>query len=282
LRLGVYAFSLLIKYINKVTFKITLLGTGTSFGVPMIACKCPVCLSSDPKDNRLRSSVLIESGGQNIIIDTGPDFRYQMLRSKTMHLDGILITHAHKDHTAGLDDVRAFNWINGTPAMVYGESEVLESLRREFAYAFSDSKYPGLPEINLHSIDETPFFIGNIQITPIRVLHHQLPVLGFRIGDFTYITDSNHVSETEFSKIIGSKVIVINGLRHESHISHFNLNQALALIEQWRPQQAYITHISHQMGLHKDVNAILPSGVELGYDGLSFTLDENGFTVLTS
>jgi phosphoribosyl 1,2-cyclic phosphate phosphodiesterase len=265
-----------------VTFKITLLGTGTSFGVPMIACKCPVCLSSDPKDNRLRSSVLIESGGQNIIIDTGPDFRYQMLRSKTMHLDGILITHAHKDHTAGLDDVRAFNWINGTPAMVYGESEVLESLRREFAYAFSDSKYPGLPEINLHSIDENPFFIGNIQIIPIRAHHHRLPVLGFRIGDFTYITDSNHVPKSEFSKIAGSKVIVINGLRHESHISHFNLNQALALIEQWKPQQAYITHISHQMGLHKDVNAILPDGVELGYDGLSFTVDENSFTVLSS
>ncbi len=268
--------------INKVTCKITLLGTGTSLGVPMIACKCPVCLSSNTKDKRLRSSVLIETEGKNIIIDTGPDFRYQMLRSNTLYLDGILITHAHKDHTAGLDDVRAFNWINSSPANVYGEPDVLESLRQEFAYAFSESKYPGLPEIVLHDIDENPFYIGDIPIIPIRVMHHRLPILGFRIGDFTYITDSNYVPETEFDKIIGSKVIVIDGLRIKPHISHFNLEQAIELIQKWKPQQAYITHISHQMGLHDEVNKRLPEGIELGYDGLCFSIDETGVTVLTS
>lgn len=262
--------------------KITLLGTGTSLGVPMIACKCPVCLSSDSKDKRLRSSVLIEAEGKNILIDTGPDFRYQMLRSNTLHLDAILITHAHKDHTAGLDDVRAFNWINSTPANVYGEPDVLESLRREFAYAFSETKYPGLPEIVLHKIDENePFYIDDILIIPIRVMHHRLPVLGFRIGDFTYITDSNYISEAEFHKIAGSKVIVINGLRHEPHLSHFSLEQSLELIEKWKPQQAYITHISHQMGLHRDVNQTLPDGVQLGYDGLSFSINGSGITHLT-
>ncbi len=257
---------------NKVTSKITFLGTGTSLGVPMIACKCPVCLSTDPKDKRLRSSVLVEISGKNIIIDTGPDFRYQMIRSNTAHLDGILITHAHKDHTAGLDDVRAYNWLNGTPANVFGEPGVLESLRREFSYAFSESDYPGRPEIVLHGINENTFYIGDIPIIPIRVMHHKLPVLGFRIGDFTYITDSNHVPEREYDKIIGSKVIVINGLRHEPHISHFNLDQAVELIKIWNPDKGYITHISHQLGLHNEINSKLPQGIELGYDGLTITI----------
>lgn len=260
--------------------KITLLGTGTSLGVPMVACQCPVCRSTDPRDKRLRASVLAEANGRNIIIDTGPDFRYQMLRSDTSHLEGILITHAHKDHTAGLDDVRALNWINSTPAHVYGEPNVLESLRQEFAYAFSESKYPGLPEIVLHGIDEHSFEIAGIPIIPIRVMHHRLPVMGFRIGDFTYITDANYIAEEEYPKILGSKVVVIDGLRHEPHISHFNLQQALDLIAIWKPEQAYITHISHQLGRYRDVNPTLPKGVELGYDGLSFEINGNKFRVL--
>lgn len=247
---------------------ITILGSGTSLGVPMIACKCPVCISSNSKDKRLRSSVLIEASGKNIVIDTGPDFRQQMLQNKVMHLNGILFTHEHKDHTAGLDDVRAFNWINGTLANVYGESRVLDSLRQEFSYAFSESKYPGLPEIILHEIGEKPFSFEGIEIVPIRVMHHKLPVLGFRIEDFTYITDANTIPEPEFEKLVGTKVLVIDGLRHEPHISHFSLQQALDVISLVKPEQAFITHISHQLGLHHEVNKMLPQGVELAYDGL--------------
>ena len=246
----------------------------------MVACQCPVCRSTDPRDKRLRSSVLVEANGKNFIIDTGPDFRYQMLRSNITHLEGILITHAHKDHTAGLDDVRALNWINSTPANVYGEPNVLESLRQEFSYAFSESKYPGLPEIVLHGIDEHPFEVEGIPIIPIRVMHHHLPVMGFRIGDFTYITDANYIAEEEFPKIEGSKVVVIDGLRHEPHISHFHLQQALDLIAIWKPERAFITHISHQLGRYRDVNPTLPKGVELGYDGLSFEISGNNFRVL--
>lgn len=211
---------------------------------------------------------MIEASGKNIVIDTGPDFRQQMLQNKVMHLNGILFTHEHKDHTAGLDDVRAFNWINGTLANVYGESRVLDSLRQEFSYAFSESKYPGLPEIILHEIGEKPFSFEGIEIVPIRVMHHKLPVLGFRIEDFTYITDANTIPEPEFEKLVGTKVLVIDGLRHEPHISHFSLQQALDVISLVKPEQAFITHISHQLGLHHEVNKMLPQGVELAYDGL--------------
>lgn len=254
------------------TSKITFLGTGTSLGVPMIACQCPICHSSDKKDKRLRSSVLIEIEGRNILIDAGPDFRWQMLRSKTLHLDGILITHEHKDHTAGLDDVRAFNWLNNTPCHVYAEERVLKSLRQEFAYAFSESKYPGLPEVILNEIDDHPFAIEGIQIIPIRAMHHRLPVFGFRIGDFTYITDANYIPKEEYHKIYGSKVLVLNGLRPEPHVSHFSLPQALEMIEVLKPERAYITHISHQLGFHRTVNDTLPPGVELAYDGLQIEI----------
>lgn len=264
------------------TSKITFLGTGTSLGVPMIACQCPICHSSDKKDKRLRSSVLIEIEGKNILIDAGPDFRWQMLRSKTLHLDGILITHEHKDHTAGLDDVRAFNWINSKPAQVYGESRVLMSLRQEFAYAFSESKYPGLPEVILNEINEQPFIIQDIRVIPIRVFHHRLPVLGFKIGDFAYITDANQLPVDEYSKISGVKVLVINGLRYEPHISHFSIGEALDLIKELKPQKAYITHISHQLGLHREVNSNLPENVELAYDGLQLIIDESGVCVVES
>lgn len=238
----------------------------------MIACKCAVCNSPNSRDKRLRSSVLIEAEGKNIVIDTGPDFRQQMLQNNVSHLDGILFTHEHKDHTAGLDDVRAFNWINGTLANVYGESRVLDSLRKEFSYAFSESKYPGLPEIILHEIGEMPFIIEGIEIVPIRVMHHKLPVLGFRIKDFTYITDAKTIPESEYDKMLGTKVLVIDGLRNEPHISHFSLQEALDVISLVKPEQAYITHISHQLGLHNEVNKMLPKGVELAYDGLRLTI----------
>ncbi|GAO28719.1 MBL fold metallo-hydrolase [Geofilum rubicundum] len=192
------------------SLRVTILGSGTSLGVPMIACPCMVCQSSNPKDKRLRSSVLVQSGETNLVIDTGPDFRMQMLQSGTTHLEGILITHCHKDHTAGLDDVRAFNWINNTKAHVYAEASVIKSLRQEFAYAFSESKYPGLPDIILNKIDEQPFEVEGLPVIPIRVMHHLLPVLGFRIGDFCYLTDTNHVPENQFSKIRGSKVLVVD------------------------------------------------------------------------
>ncbi|MGQ1948053.1 MBL fold metallo-hydrolase [Geofilum sp. OHC36d9] len=252
--------------------KVTVLGSGTSLGVPMIACKCKVCQSENIKDKRLRASVLIQVGDKNIVIDAGPDFRMQMLRSGIAHLEAILITHCHKDHTAGLDDVRAFNWINKTPAHVYAEPMVIKSLRQEFAYAFSDHKYPGLPEINLHKINVEPFKVADVPVIPIRVMHYKMPVLGFRIGDFTYLTDTNHVPQESYSKIMGSKVLIVDGLRIEPHLSHFNLQQALDFIAQVKPEKAYITHISHQMGLHDEVNALLPKGVELAYDGLTFDI----------
>ncbi|TCO09172.1 MBL fold metallo-hydrolase [Natronoflexus pectinivorans] len=251
---------------------ITILGSGTSLGVPMIACKCIVCRSTNPKDKRLRSSVLIQTAGKNIVIDAGPDFRQQMLASGISHLDAILITHAHKDHTAGLDDVRAFNWINNTHANVYAEASVIESIKQEFAYAFSESKYPGLPEIVLNNIDNKPFIVDSLPVVPIRVMHHRLPVLGFRIGDFSYITDANHIPEGEYEKLYGTKLLVIDGLRYEPHISHFTLQQALEVIDRINPERAYITHISHQLGLHSEVNKTLPPGVELAFDGLRLEL----------
>ncbi len=251
---------------------ITILGSGTSMGVPMIGCNCSVCSSSDSRDKRLRSSVLLEADGKNIVIDTGPDFRQQMLQNHVAHLDGVLLTHEHNDHIAGLDDVRAFNWINGSFVNVYGESRVLKSLRKGFPYAFSETKYSGLPEIKLNEIGEKPFFVEGIKILPIRVMHHKLPILGYRIDDFTYITDVNSIPESEFDKIIGTKVLVIVGLRKEPHISHYSLCQALEVIEKVKPEKAYITHISHQLGLHSEINKTLPEGVELAYDGLKIEL----------
>jgi phosphoribosyl 1,2-cyclic phosphate phosphodiesterase len=255
---------------KQVKLKVTILGSGTSLGVPVIGCNCRVCSSKNEKDKRLRTSALIQIEDVNILIDAGPDFRGQMLKSNTHHLEAILLTHEHRDHTAGLDDVRAFNWINGSPVNVYAESNVLDSLRQMFFYAFAESKYPGVPEFLVHEIGEDVFFINNIKVTPIRGVHSKLPVLGFRIGAFTYITDMNYIAPNQIEKIAGSKVIVINGLRHEYHHSHFNLQQALDLIRIWKPKQAYITHISHQLGLHEEVNKTLPEGVELAYDGLCF------------
>ena len=250
------------------TIKITFLGTGTSQGVPVIACPCAVCASDDPHDKRLRCSALIQTGGKNILIDSGPDFRQQMLRAKITHLDAILFTHGHKDHTAGLDDVRAYNYVQQRPMDIYAEERVQKILRREFAYIFAEEKYPGVPELNIHTIDETPFAIDQITVIPIRVMHLNLPVLGFRIGQLAYLTDANNISEKEKDKLRGLNCLVVNGLRLKPHLSHFTLNEALALIDDLKPKQAYITHISDQLGFHQQIQATLPLNVFLAYDGL--------------
>lgn len=250
--------------------KVKILGTGASQGVPVIACDCKVCQSTDPNDHRLRTSALVEVNGVNIVIDAGPDFRQQMLREKVKDIDVILITHEHRDHIAGLDDVRAFNFMNQKPIDIYAEKRAQKVIKSEFFYSFEEKKYPGAPQINLHNLGLEPFNIKNVEITPIQVFHYKLPVFGFRIGDFSYITDANYISEEEKEKLIGTKYLVINALRKRKHISHYSLSEALDLIKQLSPKRAYITHISHQMGLHHDINEELPRGVSLAYDGLHF------------
>lgn len=254
--------------------KITFLGTGTSQGVPVIACKCDVCRSSDFRDKRLRSSVLIEFNNKTFVIDTGPDFRQQMLREKVEDITAILFTHEHKDHIAGLDDIRAFNYIHKRPMEVFADERVQKALRREYAYVFAEDKYPGIPEMITHTIDNTPFFIDDTQIIPIRLMHHKLPILGFRIDDFTYLTDTNYIEPIEKEKIKGTKVLVVNALRKKKHISHFNLEQALNLIDEIKPEKAYLTHISHLMGKHEDIEKELPDNVKFSYDGLKIRLIE--------
>lgn len=248
--------------------KITFLGTGTSQGVPVIACNCRTCLSERTEDKRLRSSILVEKNDQSIIIDTGPDFREQMLRENVKRLDAVLFTHEHRDHIAGLDDVRAYNFILKKSMDVYGEERVLKVLQDEFPYIFSKRKYPGVPEISFHLINENPFKIGKMNIHPVRAMHYRLPVLGFRIDDFAYITDANQISDKEKEKLSGLKIFVVCALRKKRHISHYTLNEALQLIHELNPQTAYLTHISHQMGLHDEIQQELPENVYLAYDRL--------------
>ncbi|QHL86792.1 MBL fold metallo-hydrolase [Nibribacter ruber] len=252
--------------------KITLLGTGTSQGVPVIGCECEVCRSLDYRDKRLRVSVHVEVEGKSLIIDSGPDFRQQMLRERIKRVDALLFTHEHKDHTAGMDDIRAFNFMQHIDMPVYADPRVLRQLQQEFSYIFTNTTYPGVPRVELNPIQNEPFMVVGQQVTPIAVMHHKLPVFGFRIGDFTYITDANFISEEEKDKIRGSKILVLNALRKEPHISHFSLPEALSLIEELAPEQAYLTHISHLLGLHREVEQELPPHVRLAYDGLSFTL----------
>ncbi|MGQ1911515.1 MBL fold metallo-hydrolase [Marinifilum sp. RC60d5] len=253
--------------------KLTFLGTGTSQGVPIIACKCPVCLSKNSKDKRLRTSVLIRVDGQNIVIDSGPDFRYQMLRAKVDNISAILFTHEHKDHTAGLDDIRAFNWVNKEAVNIYAEKRVQESLKQEFSYVFAEFKYPGIPQMNLIDVNGDAFHINGTTIQPVRVMHLKLPVYAYRIGNLAYITDANYISPEEKDKLRGLKVLVVNALRKEKHISHYSLSEALALVEELKPEKAYLTHISHQMGFHDEVEAELPENVFLAYDELEIEVD---------
>lgn len=247
--------------------KVTFLGTGTSQGVPVIACDCEVCISVDPKDKRLRSSILIESDDKSVVIDTGPDFRYQMLRANVQKLDAVIFTHQHKDHIAGLDDIRAFNYKQKAVMDIYANLAVQESLKREFYYVFSDIKYPGIPQIDMHEIQSEIFSVGDIEFTPIEVMHYKMPVLGFRVNDFTYITDAKTISESEIEKIKGSKTLVINALQKEKHISHFTLEEAIAFAQMINAETTYFTHISHRLGKHEDVSAYLPKGIHLAYDG---------------
>ncbi|MFN8343430.1 MAG: MBL fold metallo-hydrolase [Spirosomataceae bacterium] len=253
---------------------VTLLGTGTSSGVPLIGCRCAVCRSLDYRDKRLRVSVHIQTQGRSFVIDTGPDFRQQMLREGISQLDAVIFTHQHKDHTAGLDDVRAFNFLQQRDMPVYGRAEVLDQLRREFDYVFAEYRYPGIPRLQLHEIVNESFTIAGIPFTPIDVLHHRLPVFGFRIGNFAYLTDVNHIPAAELPKLKDLDVLVLGALQREQHLSHYTLEQAVHVAQTLRPQRAYFTHISHKLGLHSEVEKELPSAVHLGYDGLRLYVED--------
>jgi phosphoribosyl 1,2-cyclic phosphate phosphodiesterase len=250
--------------------KVTFLGTGTSQGVPVVACTCKVCQSTDILDKRLRASVLVEVDGLTLVIDAGPDFRQQMLRAQVTSLDAILLTHEHYDHISGLDDIRAFNWVQKRPTDIYAEHRVILSVKQIFSYVFASEKYPGIPQMNLHEVGSEPFKINNVEVVPLRALHYKLPVLGFRIGDFAYLTDIKTIEEEERRKIRGIKFLVVNCLRKEEHISHLTLSEALSLIVDIKPERAFLTHLSHQFGLHSVESLGLPSNVKLAYDELSF------------
>lgn len=247
--------------------KIKLLGTGTSQGVPIIGCRCPVCISKDSKDKRLRSSAYIIVENKHIIIDAGPDFRQQMLRENILQIDAILLTHSHKDHIGGLDDIRAYNYLQGKPMDIYGSEETIDAVKKDLHYAFGEKKYPGVPKMNLHTIDNTPFFVENIKITPIELSHFKMKVFGFRIKNFAYITDASYISEAEKEKIKNLNTLILNALRIEKHYSHFCLEEALQIAQESQTKQCFFTHISHSIGKHKEINAQLPKHIQLGFDG---------------
>jgi len=251
---------------------VTFLGTGTSQGVPVIGCDCEVCLSLDFRDKRLRTSVHLQVGGKSLVIDTGPDFRQQMLREQISRLDGVIYTHEHKDHTAGLDDIRPFNFSQQADIPIYGQLPVLNQIRAEFAYIFASHRYPGVPMVQTHQISNENFDVEGINFTPIAALHHKLPVFGYRVQNFTYVTDANYISPLEMEKIYGTKVLVLNALQNSPHISHFNLKEALEIVRVVQPERAYFTHISHKLGLHREVEESLPENVFLAYDGLKISL----------
>ncbi len=251
---------------------ITILGSGTSTGVPLIGCDCPVCKSIDPRDSRLRTSIKITSKTTSVVIDTTPDFRYQMLRTNTTKLDAVVFTHPHRDHYAGLDDIRPFNFFSNMPMHIYANELTQVAIKRDFYYAFEEKKDVGLPEMILHTIHKDPFTIGDLKFIPIQVMHREMPVLGFRIGDFTYITDANFIAEEEKEKIKGSRILILNALRPQNHPTHFNLAQAIAMAEELAIPSVYFTHFSHQIGLHAELEASLPDSIRMAYDGLRFSV----------
>lgn len=257
---------------NHSDIEVTFLGTGTSTGVPVVACDCQVCKSMDKKDHRLRASIIVRINNKNLVIDCGPDFRYQMIREKVDDIAAIIFTHGHRDHIAGLDDVRAFNYVLNKTVDIYASQEVIDSINQEFPYILHEKRFFGAPQLNFIVIDNIPFNIDEVKITPVEVLHHKLKVFGFRIMDFTYITDASFIDEEEKKKIHGSKVLVINALRKSKHISHFSLEEAIELIKEINPQKAYITHLSHFMGLHENIQAMLPDNVFIAYDGLKLSI----------
>lgn len=253
--------------------KLTFLGTGTSQGVPVIGCNCDVCRSEDRRDRRLRTSAMVEIGDLRLVIDAGPDFRYQMLREGVTRLDAILLTHQHKDHTAGIDDVRAFNFVDYPTIRtmhIYGNEPTIERVKMEYDYAFAENKYRGVPVIELHTIDEQQTLnIGGVGITPIIGEHSKrFRSVGYRIGDMAYITDFSHIDPTEEAKLQGVKIMVINALRWEPHDSHFSVAEAIEVINRVRPERAYLTHMSHGIGLYAEASKRLPEDVEFAYDGL--------------
>lgn len=252
--------------------RLTFLGTGTSQGVPMIGCDCEVCRSGDPRDKRLRSAAMVEVGGRRIVIDAGPDFRYQMLREGVRDIDAILLTHQHTDHIIGLDDVRAFNYFCQKSVDIYATELVQAAVRKVFDYAFTDKPYPGAPQMTLHTIGSEPFEVAGVKVTPICGKHFTLPVTGYRIGNVAYLTDFNHIEDSELEKLRGVDVFVVNALRHTRHLSHFALPEAIELARKVGAKSTYFTHISHQLGFHATEEPLLPEGMHLAYDTLTIEI----------
>jgi phosphoribosyl 1,2-cyclic phosphate phosphodiesterase len=261
-------------YPIRKTVKITFLGTGTSQGVPVIACECSTCVSTDSRDKRLRTSLLVETEENTFVIDAGPDFRQQMLTARVNKLDAILLTHEHKDHIAGMDDLRAFNHRSQAAIDIYAEERVQNAVRKEYSYVFSENRYPGVPRMELHNISDQSIVIRGVEVIPLRVFHYRLPILGFRIGNMAYITDTNYVPEETKERLVGVKYLVVNALRKEKHVSHFSLGEAVDFVREISPKKAFITHISHQMGKHEEVNRELPVNVTLAWDGLEVICED--------